>query len=160
MVPHVPAALAVIASIAGAVAILTWRLRETRTPVSTRKIVLPPLGMSTGFSMFAHPATRVPWAWALAAFFAGALLFSYPLARTSTLVRSGSVILMRRSRAFLWILLGLFAVRYALRAYVERYVTPMQAGALFFVLAFGMIVRWRAAMLLQYRRLRASPAPA
>jgi membrane protein CcdC involved in cytochrome C biogenesis len=28
-----------------------------------------------------------------------------------------------------------------------------QTGALFFVLAFGMILRWRAQMLLEYRKL-------
>jgi membrane protein CcdC involved in cytochrome C biogenesis len=33
-------------------------------------------------------------------------------------------------------------------------VTPVQTGALFFVLALGMIVRWRTGMLLEYLRLR------
>ncbi len=60
---------------------------------------------------------------------------------------------MQRSRAFLWILLGLFAVRLALRAYVERVVSPMQSGGLLFLLAFGMILRWRVGMLLEFRRL-------
>ena len=64
---------------------------------------------------------------------------------------------MQRSRAFLWILLGLVLVRTVLRVWVERTVTPMQTGALFFVLAFGMIARWRVGMLLEYRRLLAEP---
>ena len=51
-------------------------------------------------------------------------------------------------------------VRTALRAYVERVVTPLQTGALFFVLAFGMILRWRIGMLLEYRRLLARVDPA
>ena len=137
---------------------LAWRVREARTPVSTRKIVVPPLGMSTGFLMFLAPAARVPWAWASAAFALGALVFSIPLTRTSRLVRTGDVVWMQRSRAFLWILIGLVAVRTALRAYVEQVVSPLQTGALFFVLAFGMIARWRIAMLLEYRRLCAGPA--
>jgi len=153
MLPDVPPGLALLVTLLGAAVILAWRVRETRTPVSTRKIVIPPLGMSTGFSMFFAPATRIPWSWAAGAFLAGALVFSYPLARTSRLTRNGGVILMQRSRAFLWILLGLLAVRLALRAYVERFVTPAQTAALFFVLAFGMILRWRAAMLIEYRRL-------
>ncbi len=65
---------------------------------------------------------------------------------------------MQRSRAFLWILLGLVAIRWVLRGWVEQYVTPVQTGAIFFVLAFGMIVRWRAAMLVRYLRLRGEPA--
>jgi membrane protein CcdC involved in cytochrome C biogenesis len=145
------------ASVLGAAAVMVWRLRETRSPVSTKKLVIPPLGMSTGFSMFLAPAARVPVTWALVAFLAGALVFSEPLARTSTLTREGDVVLMKRSRAFLWILVGLVVVRFALRAWVEQYVTPAQTGGLFFVLAFGMILRWRAGLLLEYRRLIAAP---
>lgn len=154
---HLPPALLVLVALLGLVPMLLWRMRETRSPVSTRKIVAPPLGMSTGFLMFLAPAARVPWTYASAAFALGALVLSVPLARTSTLVRSGDVILMRRSRAFLWILLGLFAVRWIMRAYVERVLTPMQTGGVFFILAFGMILRWRAAMLVAYLRLRAAP---
>jgi membrane protein CcdC involved in cytochrome C biogenesis len=155
---HLPVAAVVALTLAGAAAMLAWRVREARTPVSLRKIVAPPLGMSTGFLMFLAPAARVPWSWASAAFALGAAVFALPLARTSRLVRTGDVISMERSRAFLWILLGLLAVRTALRVWVERTVTPMQTGALFFVLAFGMIARWRVGMLLEYRRLVAAPA--
>jgi membrane protein CcdC involved in cytochrome C biogenesis len=143
----------VVLSILGAAAVFAWRVRETMSPVTLRKIVIPPLGMSTGFCMFLSPATRIPWTWALGAFALGAIVFSYPLARTSTLTRSGDVILLHRSKAFLWILLGLVAVRFALRAWVEQLVTPLQTGSVFFVLAFGMILRWRASMLLEYLRL-------
>jgi membrane protein CcdC involved in cytochrome C biogenesis len=155
-----PRAAVVAMTLLGAAGMLAWRLRETRTPVTTRKILLPPLGMGTGFLMFVAPATRVPWSWGLAAFAAGALFFAIPLARTSKLSRVGDEVLMKRSRAFLWILLGLFAVRLALRTWVEHLVTPAQTGALFFVLAYGMIARWRAGMLLEYRRLVTAPAPA
>jgi membrane protein CcdC involved in cytochrome C biogenesis len=154
---HLPVALAVLVTLAGAAAMLAWRVREARTPVSTRRIVAPPLGMSTGFLVFLAPAARVPWAWASAAFALGALVFAVPLARTSRLVRTGDVVWMQRSRAFLWILAGLVIARTALRAYVEQVVTPLQTGALFFVLAFGMIARWRVGMLLEYRRLLAAP---
>jgi len=164
MPTHDPAALRpvvlVVLSILGATAVFIWRIRETMSPVTVRKIVIPPLGMSTGFSMFLMPAARIPWMWALGAFALGALVFSYPLARTSTLTRSGDAILLRRSKAFLWILLGLVAVRFALRAWVERMITPLQTGSLFFVLAFGMILRWRVSMLLEYLRLTADDRPA
>ena len=146
---------ATLSPIAGGLAVLTWRIRETRTPVSTSKIIIPPLGMSTGFGMFFAPSMRVPFVWAIAAFLIGALVFAYPISRTSTLERRGDVVMMRRSRAFLAILLGLLAVRIALHEYVQELITPRQTAAIFFVLAFGMIVRWRAGMLLQYRRLTA-----
>lgn len=152
---HLPRALVVAGSLAGAVVMLAWRLREGRRPVTTRAIVAPPLGMSTGFLMFLVPATRIPWAWAGAAFAVGALFLSVPLVRTSRLAREGDLVMVKRSGAFLWVLLGLFVVRFLAREWVEQRVTTAQTGAIFFVLAFGMVLRWRAGMLLEYRRLRA-----
>lgn len=153
---RIPPVLYVLLSLAGAAAVMVWRFRETASPVSIRKLVIPPLGMSTGLFMFVVPQTRVPWSWGLIAFTAGAVLFAWPLARTSTLIREGDQILMRRSKAFLIILLVLVAIRFALRAWIERSLTPMQTGALFFLLAFGAIVRWRLSLLWQFLRLRAS----
>jgi membrane protein CcdC involved in cytochrome C biogenesis len=111
--------------------------------------------MTTGLAMFALPAARLPWTWGLSAFALGALLFVIPLSRGSRLVRRGEAILLERSRAFLWILLGLVAVRLALRTWVEQFLTPLQTGGLFFLLAWGMVLRWRAGMALDYRRLLA-----
>jgi membrane protein CcdC involved in cytochrome C biogenesis len=150
----------IVTSVLGAGAVMAWRLRESSRPITARKIVIPPLGMSTGFSMFLYEPTRIPMAWAACALAAGALLLSYPLVKTSRLSREGAVVMLRRSRAFLWILLGLVAVRFAGRAYVERFVSPLQTGSIFFLLAFGMILPWRIAMLLEYRALLAAPGQA
>ena len=145
--------LYVLAPIVGGIGVLAWRVHETRRPVSTRKIIIPPLAMSTGFGMFFAPQMRVPWTWALGAFLIGALVLAVPLARTSTLERVGDQVLMRRSKGFILILLGLLALRIALHDYVGHLVSPTQTAALFFILAFGMIVRWRTSLFLQYRRL-------
>jgi membrane protein CcdC involved in cytochrome C biogenesis len=142
-----------VSSLLGAALVLAYRVRESRRPITQRLIVIPPLGMSTGFAMFLYPPTRIPALWAAIAFLVGALLFSYPLIRTSKLTRQGSVIMLRRSRAFLWILLGLVIARIALRTYVEHYISPLQTASIFFVLAFGTILTWRARMLFDYRRL-------
>ena len=147
------------AALVGAGVMLAWRFHETSRPVSATSIIAPPLGMSTGLGMFAVPATRVPWSWALVAFLVGALVLAIPVARSSRLVRRGEQVLLQRSRAFLWILLGLVAVRFAIRSWVEHLVSPMQTGALLFLLALGMILRWRVAMLLEYRRLSAQADP-
>jgi membrane protein CcdC involved in cytochrome C biogenesis len=129
--------------------------------VRARGIVIPPLGMSTGLTMFVSPAMRVPWSWAAAAFVAGATLLAIPLSHTSKLHREGDTIVMRRSPAFLAILLILVAARFALRTYIDRFISPLQTAAIFFLLAFGMILSWRTRMLLEYRRLaRVHAAPA
>jgi membrane protein CcdC involved in cytochrome C biogenesis len=145
--------LPVLAPIVGGSAVMVWRFRETRTPVTVRKIVIPPMGMSTGFFMFVRPEMRIAWPLALAAFLFGALVLSIPLDRSSTLEREGDVVMMRRSNWFLLILLGLLAVRLLLHDYVGHLLPPLQTGALFFVLAFGMILRWRVGMYFRYRRL-------
>jgi membrane protein CcdC involved in cytochrome C biogenesis len=147
--------VSVVASLVGLVAILTWRVREGRTAVSVRKIVIPPLGMATGFSMFIVPAFRIPLLWGVIAFLIGAIALAYPLLRTSRLVQQGDVVMMQRSNAFFSVILVLAAIRIVARGYFDTLLTVEQSGALFFVLAFGMILRWRSSMLLEYRRITA-----
>jgi len=144
------------ASVVGASAVIAWRLREVSRPVTVPKIIMPPLGMSTGLAMFLYPPTHVPLTWAAAAFALGALVLAWPLVLTSRLHVTEGRVYVRRSRAFLWILIGLVTVRFALRGVIEHYVSFPQTAGLFFMLAFGMIVRWRAGMLLEYRRLNAT----
>jgi membrane protein CcdC involved in cytochrome C biogenesis len=150
--PHLNV-LSLIGSIAGAIAVLMWRIRETRVPVSTKTIVIPPLGMATGFSMFIMPAFRVPWTWAIASFLTGVVALAYPLLRTSRLVYDGEVVTMKRSNAFLAVLIVLAGLRLAARSYLDSVLTVQQTAGLFFVLAFGMILRWRTQMFLEYRAL-------
>jgi membrane protein CcdC involved in cytochrome C biogenesis len=148
--PPIPS---ILVSLAGLVAVTMWRLREARTAVSLKKIVIPPLGMATGFSMFLVPAFRIPWAWAGLAFAIGAVALAWPLLLTTRLERQGESIMMKRSSAFLAVILVLAAIRFAARGYFDTILTTQQTGGVFFILAFGMIVIWRAKMLMDFRRL-------
>ena len=141
------------AALIGTLAVLAWRVRESRRPVSLGSLIIPPLGMSTGFSMFAMPAFRIPWTWGLAAFVLGAFVFAYPLVSSPQLTIEDGLIMMRRSRWFLVVILGLAAVRLGLREYVSSIISVQQTAGLFFVLAFGMIVRWRTTLLMKYRQV-------
>lgn len=147
-----------VATVVGMVAVIIWRIREGRTAVTAKKIIFPPLGMATGFCMFLVPAFRVPWGWALGAFLVGAIVLAWPLLRTSRLERSGDVIMMRRSSAFLVVIVVLALVRFLARGYVDNVLSIEKTGALFFILAFGMILRWRASMFFEYRSLTSSLA--
>ena len=148
--------ISALGPLAGMLAVLAWRIREGRTAVTLKKIVIPPLGMATGFCMFLLPAFRVPWAWAAAALLLGGIALAYPLLRTSRLERVGEAIMMKRSSAFLVVVLALAGVRLLARSYLDTVLSMEQTGALFFLLAFGMILRWRMNMLLAYRALTAS----
>jgi len=144
-----------LVSLIGLAGVMAWRIREGRTAVTIRKIVMPPLGMSTGFCMFLVPAFRVPWAWAAIAFLAGAILLAWPLLATSRLIRTGEAIMMERSAAFFGVVIFLAAIRFLARGYLDKVMSIQQTGGLFFILAFGMIVRWRLRMLMEYRALTA-----
>jgi membrane protein CcdC involved in cytochrome C biogenesis len=154
---HLPVAATAVVSLIGLAGVLAWRVREGRTAVTVRKIIIPPLGMATGFSMFFVPAFRVPWLWALVAFLIGAVLLAWPLLATSRLVRTGDAVMMQRSGAFFAVVVVLAAVRYFARGYLDSMMTLEQTGGLFFILAFGMILHWRLRMLQQYRTLTAQP---
>ena len=145
-------------SILGFLAVMAWRIREGRTAVTARKIIIPPLGMATGFCMFFAPPFRVPLLWGGIAFLLGAILLAWPIIATSRLERAGDTIMMKRSKVFFWVLIGLFAIRFFARRYFDTVLTLEQSAGLFFILAFGMIVRWRVSMLFEYRRLTGATA--
>ena len=148
--------LSLISSLMGAAAVLVWRIREGRTAVTMRKILIPPMGMATGFCMFIVPVFRVPWSWGIGAFLIGAVALAYPLLKTSRLHREGDTVVMKRSGAFFAVVIVLAAIRLLARSYLDTVLTIEQTGALFFVLAFGMILRWRMNMYFEYRTLVAS----
>ena len=156
---HISPLTSVVTSIFGAVAVLIWRIREGQTPVTLKKILIPPAGMATGFCMFIAPGFRIPWAWACAAFLIGAIALAYPLLLTTRLIRQGDTIMMKRSGAFLAVIFILAAVRFLARGYFDTILTVQQSAGLFFILAFGMIVRWRAKLLIDFRKITSDYAP-
>jgi len=151
-------AITALISLIGLAGVLVWRIREGRSAVTLKKIVIPPLGMATGFCMFIVPAFRVPLLWGLGAFLIGAVVLAYPLLVTSDLHRQYGVIMMKRSSMFFAVIIVLAVVRYLARGFFDRFLTLEQTGAIFYLLAFGMILRWRAKLYFAYRTLTASPA--
>ena len=145
--------MSITSAVLGFLVIMAWRIQEGRSAVTVRKIVIPPLGMATGFCMFVVSAFRVPWAWAGGAFVLGALVLAYPLVRTSRLALVGDTVMMHRSAAFFVVVVVLALVRFLARGYIDRFISLEQTAGLFFVLAFGMILRWRMSMYFEYRRI-------
>ena len=66
--------------------------------------------------------------------------------------------MMKRSGAFFAVVIVLAAIRFLARGYLDTLISMEQTAALFFVLAFGMILRWRMSMLFEYRALTATAA--
>lgn len=145
--------MSVFATLAGMAAVIAWRMKEGRTAVTIRKILIPPLGMATGFTMFLLPAFRIPFAWALCAFLIGAAGLAYPLLFHSRLVRDGDTIMMHRSKSFFLVVVVLAVIRVLARSYLDTILNINQTAAVFFILAFGMILHWRVRLFIQYRQL-------
>jgi membrane protein CcdC involved in cytochrome C biogenesis len=152
-------AITAVVSLIGLAGVLMWRVREGRSAVTLKKIVMPPVGMATGFCMFFYPPCRVPFLWGLGAFLVGAVVFAFPLLLTSDLHYQNGVIMMKRSSAFFAVIIVLAVVRYLARGYFDRFLSLEQTGALFYLLAFGMILRWRLKLVLAYRTLTAASMP-
>ncbi len=144
--------LSTLVIVVGALTVIVIRMRAARKPTSIKKILIPPLGMSTGFLMFVVPIMRISYLYALAAFLVG-MVFSIPLITSSKMHRGeDDQVYLKRSPAFVVVLLGLLVIRILLHTYIEKYISIPQTGAVFFILAFGMLLPWRIAMFLSYRR--------
>ncbi len=136
-----------------ALLIILIRMKAAKRPTSAKKILIPPLSMSTGFLMFLFPIMRIRLLYALAALLVG-LVFSIPLITSSKMFRGDDHhVYLKRSPTFAAVLLSLLVVRVLLHSYIEQWITVPQTGAVFFILAFGMLLPWRIAMLLTYRKL-------
>ncbi|NGP44038.1 DUF1453 family protein [Bacillaceae bacterium SIJ1] len=141
-------------AVAAAMAIVAMmiRIKAAEKPASVKKIILPPLFMSSGFLMFTHPMFHLSIYQALEAFLVG-LLFSIILIKTSGFEVRGEHVFLRRSRAFPFILLGLLAFRILLKAVLGHYIEWEALSGMFFILAFGMLLPWRLAMLIQFKKV-------
>lgn len=80
--------------------------------------------------------------------------FSIVLIWTSKFeVRDGAIYL-KRSKAFAYLLIGLLVLRVAFRIVMGQELNPEELSGMFFLLAYGMLLPWRVAMLVRYVKLK------
>ncbi|WP_400163257.1 CcdC family protein [Brevibacillus sp. TJ4] len=135
-----------------AVGVIFLRMRRARKPVSVKSIILPPFFMATGFAMFLFPGAATSPMYEAIALLLG-VLFSIPLIISSRFEVIGQDIYLKPSPLLFIILGGLLVVRIIIKLLINDSFTTIQTAGLFFVLAFGMLVSWRVAMLYNYRQL-------
>lgn len=135
-----------------AIIMLIIRFKAIKKPTSVKKILLPPIGMSTGFIMFLYPPVHIPWTWAGLAFLAGAIFLAIPLIKTSHFQIVGKDVYLKPSKTFMFLLVFLLVIRLTLHSYLEQYISLYQTAGLFFIFAFGMLLPWRIAMFIQYKK--------
>lgn len=135
-----------------AITMLFIRLKASKKPASVKKIILPPLFMSTGALMFLFPVFRVDMLQVLEAVLIG-IVFSIFLIKTSKFEIRDHNIYLIPSKAFIFILFGLLLVRIVSKLVIGATISFGETSGMFFLLAFGMIVSWRLAMLYKFKKL-------
>jgi membrane protein CcdC involved in cytochrome C biogenesis len=141
-----------IGAIGMAILVMFIRVKAAKKPATAKKIILPPIFMSTGALMFLHPYFRVSPLEIMEALVVG-MLFSILLVKTSKFeIRDNDVYLIR-SKAFMYILIGLLVLRIAMKSVLSTTIDYGELSGMFWIVAFGMIVPWRIAMFLNFRKL-------
>lgn len=128
------------------------RSRSAKKPASVKKILLPPLFMSTGAFMFVFPFFRVSPPQIAEALAAG-VIFSVVLIWTSKFEKREGEIYLKQSKAFIFILVGLLLVRLVAKVILSSTIDIGELAGMFWILAFGMIIPWRLAMYLQFKKI-------
>jgi membrane protein CcdC involved in cytochrome C biogenesis len=128
------------------------RMKAAKKPTNARKIILPPVFMSSGALMYFVPEFRLTGMEILEVVILG-MLFSILLIKTSKFEIRENEIFLKRSKAFIYILVGLLVVRIGLKTILSATIDYGELSGMFFLLAFSMIVPWRIAMYLDYKKL-------
>ena len=142
-----------VGAICMAVFVMIVRLRSQKKPINEKKIIIPPIAMSTGALMFIFEEFRVAPIQILEASALG-IVFSLLLIATSKFEIRDQDIYMKRSKAFIFILVGLLILRIILKLIFSNSLDVGELGGMFFILAWSMIIPWRLAMLVQFKKLK------
>jgi membrane protein CcdC involved in cytochrome C biogenesis len=129
------------------------RSKAAKRPVSVKTIILPPIFMSTGALMFIFEEFRVAPLQIVEAIGVG-MLFSIILIRTTNFEIRENEIFIKRSKAFVFILFGLLIIRLIGKLLLSNTIDVGELGGMFWILAFGMIVPWRIAMLVKFKKIQ------
>ncbi|MGJ7920948.1 CcdC family protein [Neobacillus sp. LXY-4] len=132
--------------------VMIMRIKSAKKPASAKKIILPPMFMSTGALMFFFPMFQVSFLEVVEAASVG-MLFSILLIKTSKFEIRDHDIYLKPSKAFVFILIALLIIRVIMKSFLSSSLDVGELGGMFWILAFGMIVPWRIAMYINFRKL-------
>lgn len=156
MLNAIPSQVLWIVTTVGAVCmgifVLFIRLRAQKKPVTAKKIIIPPIAMSTGALMFIFEAFRVAPLQIAEAALIGALFSTILIVTSKFEVRDG-IIFMKQSKAFPFILVGLLIIRIIMKLVFANSLDFGELGGMFYIMAFSMILPWRLAMLVKFKKL-------
>jgi len=133
--------------------VMVIRMRASKKPTNEKKIIIPPIAMSSGALMFLFEQFRVPPMQILEAAAVG-MVFSTILIATSKFEVKGQDIYLKRSKAFVFILIGLLVFRVIAKMILSSSIDVGELAGMFWILAFAMLLPWRIAMLVQFIKIK------
>lgn len=139
-------------TIAMTIMVFFLRLKEVTTPVSVKKILLPPLFMSTGAFMYIVPQFRLSGIEIIESIILG-IFFSLFLIKTSKFIVNNGEIYLKRSKAFMLILVLLVLARTLVKFILSKEIDLGEISGMSFLIAFSMIVPWRISMYVKFQNI-------
>lgn len=136
----------------GAGAIIV-RQKAAKRPLTMKKILIPPIMMSTGALMYVFPYFRLTPVEIGESILMGAL-FSIVLVVTTKYEEKDGQLYVRQSKLFPLILVTLLILRIVLKSILSISISPGEIGGMFFLLAFVMIVIWRLSMFINLKSFK------
>src|SRR5699024_3285843 len=112
---------------------IIFRLKAARKPASVKKIILPPIFMSTGALMFLFPYFQVGMLQVLEGLAIG-VLFSLVLIKTSKFEIKENDIYLIPSKSFAFILFGLLFIRILIKLIIGSKISLGETSGMFFLL--------------------------
>ncbi|UXR79165.1 MULTISPECIES: CcdC protein domain-containing protein [unclassified Staphylococcus] len=142
----------IVAFVMGA-AVIVVRMKAQQYPVNIKKIILPPVFMSTGALMYVVPYFRLTHTEIVESIVVG-VIFSTVLMFTSHFEVKKNEIYLKKSKAFPVVLVSLLVIRTVLKVFLGNSIDAGELAGMFFLLAFSMLLPWRLAMLWRYQQLK------
>lgn len=149
---------ALISTIVAAIMATTMifvRAKVAKKPTTAKKIILPPLFMSTGALMFLFPTFHLSIYQVFEAIGVG-MVCSIFLIKTSNFQIQNNEIYLIPSKAFIIIISLLLIIRIGVKLIIGQVIALGELSGMFYLLALGMIVTWRIAMLVKFISLKKS----
>lgn len=129
------------------------RAKSSEIPTSIKKIILPPLFMSTGGLMFLFPMFQLSFRDVIEALTVGVLFSFFLIIFSKFEIRNQNIYLIP-SKSFVFILFGLLIIRIIIKVIIGSQISFGETSSMFFLLGFGMIFTWRIAMLYKFIKIK------
>lgn len=135
------------------IAAIVVRQKAAKRPLTMKKILIPPIMMSTGALMYVFPYFRLAPVEIGESVIMGAI-FSVLLVITTKYEEKNGALYVKQSKLFPLILVTLLILRIILKSILSMSISPGEIGGMFFLLAFVMIAIWRVSMYINLKSFK------